>query len=149
MPRLEVIEGAHGGRPTFALMAALCVVHYGCSSSGSETGTVEFTLTPEGGDSFVVEVEGSTHAPTTGACELDLLDFEGENRYVQWGIGGNCVGYFDAQIEHAGTVYLLLGQTLREFGTGTGPFASGTYTTEDATELGTFTFYELDFHTSD
>jgi hypothetical protein len=133
-----------------ALLAASCIlIPVGCSgSSGTDTRTVEFTLTPDGGSQFVVEVDASTHAPTTGACELDLLDIEGDNRYLQWGIGGNCVGMFDATIEHQGTVYLLFGTVLREFGTGSGPFASGTYSTEDGLEFGTFTFHELEFHDS-
>jgi hypothetical protein len=132
-----------------ALVASCVLGGVGCSGSdGADTRTVEFTLTPDGGTAFVVEVDASTHAPTTGACVLELLDIEGTNRYLQWGVGGNCVGLFDSVIEHQGTVYYLVGTVLREFGTGSGPFASGTYSVESGPETGSFTFHELDFHQS-
>lgn len=150
MPRFAWMCGAHDFRLLCTLVAASCIFNAaGCSSSsGTDTRTVEFTLTPDGGSAFVVEVDASTHAPTTGACVLELLDIEGTNRYLQWGVGGNCVGQFDSTIEHEGVVYYLFGTVLREFGTGSGPFASGTYSTEDGLGSGTFTFHELEFHES-
>jgi hypothetical protein len=129
------------------LSVALCSSAFGCSSSdGTNTQPVEFTMTPDGGGApFVITPRASTHAPAVNGCTLEIYDIEGTNRYFQYGSAGSCLGIFEATIDDGENEYFLSGQTLREFGSGSGPFASGTYSVT-AGGGGSFTFHEDGFH---
>ena len=76
-------------------------------------------------------------------CELHVFDIPGTDRYFQylWPLG-TCFG-FDAVIEHQGTAWYLSGEPVRAFGSGDGPFASGTFMPRLGPGTGgTFEFYE-------
>lgn len=126
----------------------LCGSAFGCSSSdGANTQPVEFTLTPDGGgDPTVITPMASTHAPAVNGCTLEIYDIEGDNRFFQYGSAGACLGVFEATIDDGVNEYSLSGQTLREFGSGSGPFASGMYFETVGGGSGTFTFHEDGFH---
>lgn len=63
---------------------------------------------------------------------------------------GSCLGVFEATIEDdAGNEYFLGGDTLRTFGVGSEPFATGTYTELTTNAVGTFAFDEGGFRISD
>lgn len=69
----------------------------------------------------------------------------GDDRYFQYGSAGICLGVFEATIDDGENEYFLSGQVLREFGSGNGPFANGTYSAQDGIGSGTFNFFEGGF----
>jgi hypothetical protein len=90
-----------------------------------------------------------THDPAINGCTLEIYDIEGSNRFFQYGSAGACLGVFEASIgDDGGNEYFLSGQTQRDFGTGSGPFATGLYSETSTGATGTFTFDELEFHES-
>lgn len=118
-------------------LVLLCVVLVpGCSSSEEgDTVGFEFTMTSSaGGAAFTINITGTAHAPTTGACHLEIYELPGSDTFIQYGpsVGGsNCIGYFAARFidpDNAGLKYDLLGNTQRAFGAApTSAFATGTY----------------------
>lgn len=141
-----------GGHLPAMLMIGVCIIGSACGGSDADCRVVEFTLTPvtsEGaGTPFVVAPTACTHPPTGGDCNLEVFDMPGDQYFQYGGTDDICFGIFEATIEHEGNVYFLNGQVQREFGTGTGPFATGTYTNVVTQEGGNFSFNELGFKES-
>ena len=118
------------------LLLLCCIVVAPACNSAEEGDTVgfEFTMTSDGGGAaFTINVTGTAHAPTTGACHLEIYELPGEDTFIQYGpdVGGsNCVGYFAARFSDpdSNVKYDFLGDTQRAFGAApTSPFATGTY----------------------
>jgi hypothetical protein len=80
-----------------------------------------------------INITGTAHAPTTGACHLEIYELPGSDTFIQYGPtidGSNCIGYFAARFvdPDSSDKYDLLGNTQRTFGAApTSPFATGTY----------------------
>jgi hypothetical protein len=134
---------------------AITLLGSDCGGSGLDLGlggdcrTVRFTLTPDGGTAFDADLRACTHAPVTEGCGyIVLYDMPGDS-YFQYTLDDAlCIDGFNAEIEVGGVVYSLYGTPLRQFGSGSGPFASGSYYLEGSSASGSFTFHEFEFHES-
>jgi hypothetical protein len=129
----------------------LAIGALGCADgTGVECRAVQFALLPSAGGEFTVTAEACTHSPAEGECHLEIFELAGDDRYFQYGpqqAGNICAGIFEGQIEDANGVYFLNGTVLRQWGTGTGPFATGTYSEEgNPNGGGSFAFHEGGFN---
>lgn len=120
------------------------------NGTGVDCRAVQFALLPYSGGEFTITAEACTHSPAEGECHLEIFDLAGEDRYFQYGpqqTGNVCAGIFEGQIEDANGVYFLSGTVQRQWGTGTGPFATGTYSEEgNPGGGGSFAFHEGQFN---
>jgi hypothetical protein len=137
-------------RLSLAFILLLSLTAVGCDSDGGNGGEEEvlFRMTPDdGGSVFEIRPRASWHEPTDPPCQLQIYDIEGSDRYFQFATldDDTCPGVFEAQIEQGGVVYFVTGTVLRTFGTGSGPFATGTWSTSDGSRSGTFQFFEGGF----
>ena len=112
-----------------------------------ETGTYKLTpTTPPGTAPYDVTEDYVFHCVSVGEgsvahCDLTVYVDCADDDYFNFDSGALCAGTSFQATSHNGEYEYVPAATLRTFGSGTGPFATGVYTRTNG-ESGTFEFFE-------